>query len=230
MIKFGFECVDNDKPTEGLFLQFRAYLTAGITDNHQAAYNTFKYMGRGEDFFIYQGFTRTINFSFRVAVENHQDLTNLYKKLNALASQVYPDYSKGGIMRTSLTRVTVGDYIYRMPGFIESVSITVNQDSSWEINEGNQVPHYLDVAISFKPIHDKIPERVKLTNLGQPNSILHNRADDYQNSPLNQDFYLSQVGVLTQVEQTRRRRSEERDKRRNKKAEAEMIEYIRSMI
>jgi hypothetical protein len=161
MIKFGFECISNDNPTSGLFLQFRAYLTNGITDSNQASLNAFKYMGRGEDFFVYQGFTRTINFSFRVAVENRQDLVPLYDKINALVSQTYPDYSDGGVMRTSLTKVTVGDYIYRMPGFLESVNVTVNQDSSWEIQEGYQMPHYVDVNITFRPIHKEIPKRVK---------------------------------------------------------------------
>jgi hypothetical protein len=189
MIKFGFECIDNDNPFLGVFLQFRAYLTSGITDNHQAAYNAFKYMGRGEDFFIYQGYSRTIGFGFRVAVENPKDLVPLYNKLNALASQVYPDYSQGGVMRTSVTRVTVGDYLYRVPGFIESVNITVNQDSSWEINDGYQLPHYLDVQIAFKPIHETMPTRVTGNNI--PNSIIYNRRDVSESGPnqLNDDFY-----------------------------------------
>ena len=161
VIKFGFECISNDNPVSGLFLQFRAYLTNGITDNNQAIYQNFKYLGRGEDFFIYQGFTRTIGFSFRMAVENRQDLVPLYDKLNALVSQTYPDYSENGVMRTSLTRVTVGDYIYRMPGFLESVNVTVNQDSSWEIQNNYQMPHYVDVAVTFRPIHEEIPKKVK---------------------------------------------------------------------
>jgi hypothetical protein len=164
MIKFGFECINNDNPSLGMFLQFRAYLTNGITDSNQASLNSFKYMGRGEDFFVYQGFTRTMAFSFRIAVENSQDLESLYNKLNALVSQVYPDYSKGGVMRTSLTRITIGDYIYRMPGLLESINVTVNQDSPWEIENGNQMPHYVDVAVTFRPIHEEVPVRVKNDN------------------------------------------------------------------
>lgn len=174
MIKFGFECVNNDVPSEGLFLQFRAYLTSGITDGHQAGFNSFKYLGRGDDFHVYQGFSRTIGFSFRVAVEHSEDIRNVYNRINALASQVYPDYSQNGVMRTSVTRVTVGDYLYRVPGFIESVSITVNQDSSWEISEGLQLPHYLDVTISFKPIHEFLPERVTNKNYGNVNRLIYN--------------------------------------------------------
>jgi hypothetical protein len=177
-------------------------------------------MGRGEDFFIYQGYSRTIGFGFRVAVENPKDLVPLYNKLNALASQVYPDYSQGGVMRTSVTRVTVGDYLYRVPGFIESVNITVNQDSSWEINDGYQLPHYLDVQIAFKPIHETMPTRVTGNNI--PNSIIYNRRDVSESGPnqLNDDFYKKEARDLTQKEIRRINRKEKRDNNRIKREEA----------
>jgi hypothetical protein len=110
-------------------------------------------------------------------------------------------------MRTSITRVTIGDYIYRMPGFIESVNITVNQDSSWEIEDGSQLPHYLDVAITFKPIHDKIPKRVTDKNIFDGNSIIYNTTgSSVLLQPLNKDFYLNDARTLTQAEIRRMRR------------------------
>jgi len=215
LIKFGFECINNNNPALGIFIQFRAYLTNGLTDNHQGTYNSFKYLGRGEDFFIYQGYSRTIGFGFRVAAENPRDLVPLYNKLNALASQVYPDYSDSGVMRTSVTRVTIGDYLYRVPGFIESVNITINPDSSWEINNGYQLPHYLDVQISFKPIHETMPERV--VDPGSPNSIIYNRDMD-RNGPdaLNVDFYDTEP--IRESEKVARRRKRQQTRNNNKAA------------
>jgi len=169
LIKFGFECIENDDPDNALFLQFRAFLTAGLTDNHQASYNTFKYIGRGEDFFTYQGFSRTVGFSFRLAVFSRSEMSRVYEKLNLLVSQVYPDYSANGIMRSSLVRVTVGDYLYRVPGFLESVNVNIDQMSSWEIDDGEQLPHYLDVQVTFRPIHDILPK--KTTYASQTNII-----------------------------------------------------------
>jgi hypothetical protein len=206
MIKFGFECINNDEQNKNLFLQFRAYLTNGITDGNQATYNSFKYVGRGEDFFVYQGFSRTVSFGFRMAVENSEDLAPLYKKLNALVSQVYPDYSTGGVMRTSLTRVTVGDYLYRVPGFIENVNVTINQDSSWEIEDGYQLPHYADVAITFRPIHEEIPTRVTQKNVGNKNAILYNTVTDNPNpKSLNASFYEKPQTAATDKSIRRRR-------------------------
>lgn len=167
LIKFVFEAISNDAPTYSTAIFFRAFLTAGINDNNSAQLNAFKYIGRGENFYTYQGFDRTIGFSFRVAAQSKEELRPLYNKLNMLMSQVYPDYSpKQGIMRAPVIRVTVGDYLYRVPGFIESINFTVDNNTPWEINlendqSGNiaQLPQVVDVTISFKPILDVLPKR-----------------------------------------------------------------------
>lgn len=164
LIKFGFECISNDNPEYSLFLQFRAFLTSGLTDNHQAQWNAFKYMGRGEDFYTYEGFSRDISLSFRIAAGSEEEMNPLYEKLRALQSQVYPDYSsKTKFMRAPITRLTVGDYLFRMPGILESVNVTISNEASWEINEGQQLPHFLDVSISFKPISESLPQRKTAT-------------------------------------------------------------------
>jgi hypothetical protein len=62
-------------------------------------------------------------------------------------------------MRAPLVKITVGDYLYRMPGFIESINVTVDNGATWEIEEGQQLPQYLDVAVSFKPIFKDLPRR-----------------------------------------------------------------------
>jgi hypothetical protein len=163
IIKFGFECISNDDPTQSTFLQFRAYLTSGISDSNQASWANIKYIGRGEDFFTYQGFTRSISFSFRVAAQSEAELKPIYNKLNFLVSQVYPDYSlTKGIMRGSVVKLTIGDYFYRMPGILESVNLSMGQETSWDITDGQQLPHFVDVNISFKPILNELPRRATL--------------------------------------------------------------------
>jgi hypothetical protein len=167
-IKLAFECLSNDNTSVSTALVFRALLTNGFTDNNAATLTPLRYMGRGEEFFTYQGFTRDISFSFKIAAFSRQELRPLYNKLNYLISQVYPDYSgNSGIMRAPIVKVTLGDYLYRVPGFLQSVNVTVDNSTSWEINlendtSGNvvqELPHVLEVAISFKPIHDVLPQR-----------------------------------------------------------------------
>jgi len=174
-IKFGFECVDNDHPNNYVALIFRVLLSNGFTDSNSAVLNSFRYYGRGEEFYTYQGFSRSISFSFKVAAFSASELQPLYNKLNYLISQVYPDYSTNGnqTMRAPLVKITLGDYLYRVPGFLENVNITVDNSIPWEINIDDdpslqELPHVLDVSITFKPIHDILPSRStpdSITNL-----------------------------------------------------------------
>jgi hypothetical protein len=170
IIKFGFECIDNDNPEFSVALMFRAFLDGQIADNHSAEYNSFKYLGRGETFRTYQGFDRSIGFSFKIFTQTRSEMLPLYRKLNQLISQVYPDYSsKYNLMRGNVVKVTIGDYIYRMPGFLENVNVTIdNSNTPWEIvlNEGGgvdddvrQLPHMVTVQCSFKPILNILPRK-----------------------------------------------------------------------
>lgn len=182
LIKFQFETVEVDSPDQKVgaagasLLVFRAFLT-GIQDQHAANYTPVKYVGRGENFYAYDGFTRTLSFNFKIAPQTRQEMRPLYRKLNYLVSQLYPDYQDfvmtngksllgNGFMRAPLTRLTIGDYIVRQPGFFTSMNITIPDDSPWEIAFNNtldddmlELPHVLEVACSFTPIHDFLPRR-----------------------------------------------------------------------
>ena len=166
IIKFGFECMSNDRPGDSVLLLFRAFLTNGFTDNNTAVLNSFRYAGRGEEFHTYQGFTRSISFSFKIVAFSRADMNGNYSKLNQLISQVYPDYSPlKNVMRAPVVKVTIGDYLYRVPGFLESVNVTVDNAHPWEIKlsedetDVQQLPMILDVSISFKPIQNILPRR-----------------------------------------------------------------------
>jgi hypothetical protein len=189
IIKFVFEAIDNNNPQQSWAIFFRAMLS-GFSDNHQASINAFKYQGRGEDFYTYQGVSRAISFSFKIAVGTEQEQKPLYTKLNHLISQVYPDYSQDlGIMRAPVVRLTIGDYLYRVAGMLESVNITIDDNSSWEIASSDnikQLPHIVNVQCSFKPIQDFLPRRENMYNTNVP-------FIGEQNSSENKD-YLSILG------------------------------------
>lgn len=173
IIKFAFEAISNDNPSKTTALVFRAFLS-GISDNHSADYNSFRYLGRGENFRTYQGFDRTVNFSFKIFAQSRPELRPMYEKLNYLTSQVYPDYSPStSAMRAPIVKLTIGDYLYRTPGVLESINITIEDDTSWEIaslagekqsRAVGELPHYINVTVSFKPIMDILPRRAQELN------------------------------------------------------------------
>ena len=168
IIKFAFECMSNDNPGMAVALVFRAFLDGQISDSNGAEYSSFKYLGRGETFRVYQGFNRSISFTFKIAAQSRQEMSPLYTKLNHLLSQLYPDYSPyTNIMRGNVVKLTIGDYIYRMPGYLENINITIdNGNTPWEImlkgveeNDMAQLPQFVTVACTFIPIMDILPRR-----------------------------------------------------------------------
>jgi len=180
IVKFVFEAIENNRPSTSWAIFFRAMIN-GFSDSHQASINSFKYQGRGEDFYTYQGVSRNISFGFKIAVESSTELQPLYTKLNHLVSQVYPDYSPTyGVMRAPMIRLTIGDYLYRVAGMLENVNITIDDNAPWDINyfeNTKQLPQIINVQCTFKPIQDFVPRRVNDANINVP--FMTNSEEDY---------------------------------------------------
>ena len=129
-IKFRFEVIT---PEDTTLLFFRAFLTQ-FDDSYQGSWDSTKYLGRAENFYTYQGFERSINIGFNIAAATRAEMKPLYRKMAALASVTAPTYGNDGrFMRGTIAKVTVGDYIYEVPGIIESVNYTWNTNYNWEI-------------------------------------------------------------------------------------------------
>jgi hypothetical protein len=173
IIKFYIAVLNNDNPEKKTFIHFRAYLNE-FSDNYGASWDSFKYMGRGEDFYKYNGFSRDISLGFDILVGSRAELFPMYDKLNYLASIMAPDYSKSGFMRGNIIQLTVGDYINDVYGVLSGINYSVSQESSWEIakkDDGGkdentaELPLLINVGgFSFKPIHNFVPSTVSSTS------------------------------------------------------------------
>lgn len=168
LVRFRFEAIRTNNPSNVDVMAFRAFLD-DFGDSYTGNWNSFKYNGRGEEFFTYQGFKRTFNISFKIAAQSREEMKPLYRKLNYLVSNTAPDYSSDGRMRGPLMRLCVGAYMDRTPGFINSINIKWQKDYPFEIAisnpEGKEdrdmhvLPHVLDVQCQFTPIHDFVPRK-----------------------------------------------------------------------
>jgi hypothetical protein len=184
LCKFRIAVIDNNSPNFKTFMHFRAFL-GPMSDSYTAKWGAFNYLGRGEDFYTYNGFTRTISLSWTVAAQSKQELIPMYKKLNYLASSLTPDYGPSangsGYMRGNLVQLTVGGYLYEQPGFITSLTYDIQEDTPWEIginsNElgGNdpsvkELPHIIRVTgFNFTPIQTFLP-RLQVNGFGINNN------------------------------------------------------------
>lgn len=177
IIKFRIEFLDNDlATTQTDVLAFRAYLN-DFNDGMNAKWDSYRYMGRGEEFYVYNGFTRDIGVDFTIYAHSPEEMRPIYQKLNYLISSFAPDYNDFNKMRGNIGYLTVGDYLYRQPGIFTDIKLSGMLDSNWEIalaepegdeKEGDEkdgmqyeVPKHIKVNLSFKPIHNFLPRKVK---------------------------------------------------------------------
>jgi len=179
LVKFRIAVIDNNNPRKKTFIHFRAFIDQ-LSDSYNAEWNGERYLGRGEQFYRYNGFTRTINLGWTVAAQSRPELIPQYQKLNYLASSLAPDYSKEtGYMRGNLVELSIGAWCFNQPGIIQSMTLDVPQESPWEIglsinpdenvenrgtdtlrtsNAVKELPHIVKVTnFTFIPIHKFVP-------------------------------------------------------------------------
>ena len=179
LVKFRFEVINSDNNGKNTVLVFRALIDS-IDDNHSADWTTTNYIGRGEPFYNYLGSQRSVNISFKVAAMTRHELKPIYNKLNNLISTTAPTYNKDGFMRGTFTKLTVGSFFYELPGFVESLDLSWNTTYPWEIamtepdvpdsdDDVQELPMVLDVSLSFRPVHNFIPETGNKPFLTNPN-------------------------------------------------------------
>lgn len=175
LVKFAISVIDT-KMNNVKNIHFRAFLDQ-INDTFSADWNPTKYIGRGENFYTYNGFNRKVSLSWTVAAQSKIELIPMYKKLNYLASICAPNYSENGYMQGNIVKLTVGGYFYNQPGIITGFSYQMNDDNAtWEIgindsfnNFGNddsvkELPHLIKVTgFNFIPIHEFVPKLQELS-------------------------------------------------------------------
>jgi hypothetical protein len=177
LVKFRIGVIDNKNPTYKTYIHFRAFIDT-MSDNYSADWQAQKFMGRGENFYRYNGFDRSVSLSWTVVAQSKQELIPMYQKLNYLASVCAPDYSDLGYMRGNLITLTIGGYLYEQVGIMKGITYDIPQESPWEIaipsseastdssntsgflsdKSVKELPHMIKVSgFQFIPIHDFVP-------------------------------------------------------------------------
>jgi hypothetical protein len=152
-VHFAFHDTVNKK-----HIQFRAILGA-ITDTIRPEWDPIKYLGRPDQVYMYKGAIRNINFTFKIAAFTKQELIFGWEKLNYLVGLAYPSkYQEGGIgggqMVAPLVKLTIGGMFVKTPGLINNISLTVPDQSPWDINPNLELPKYVEASVDFQYIGD----------------------------------------------------------------------------
>jgi len=202
IIKFRIKVLDNNvRPdpagnSAGVYIIFRAYIN-NIRRGVISKWDPYKYVGRGESFYAYDGVTETITISFTIAASSRMEMKPLYQKLNYLISSLAPDY-KDNLMRGNISELTVGDFILFQPGIITNLDMIIDEDSNWEIainelEQGSDVdmhelPQLIKCTMTFIPIYNFLVRKsseapfIGIDGLREPNKPLKQWLKDSSNT------------------------------------------------
>jgi hypothetical protein len=224
LLNININVYNNDaQPTSPQYytkISFKGYLTS-MDDTYTADWDTYKYVGRGENFYKYKGFGRSVSLGFDVVALSRADVIPNYQKLNTLAGLLSPDYSNAGIMRGNFISLTIGDYFVNTPGIIKGVSFAPVFEGGWDINRdengvnisydeivnnnyltpgsNESLPLYTGVlpklikvtGFNFIPVHNFIP-RINQAYIGR--NYINNNWD--KEEKIGSKYYTSSPGNL----------------------------------
>jgi hypothetical protein len=133
-------------------IPFRAMLTS-LAETVATQYNDQRYIGRIERNIVYLGANRGITFGLYVHSWASAELKTNWRKLNSLTGLTFPSrYSADGFMVPPLVKLTIGNLYVDQPGYISNLTNTVEEGTSWEIDEDSQVPFTIKVDVQFELI------------------------------------------------------------------------------
>lgn len=146
----------------GNVLVFRAMIT-GISETVNSSFDEISYSGRPDKAYNYSGATSQLTFSFRVYPMSVPEFEVQWEKLNYLKGLNYPSRflpARGGgsYMSPPLLRLTIGDMYRKRPGFFNSFTLNIDEQSTWELDEDiGRLPRLIDINVGYTFIENDIP-------------------------------------------------------------------------
>ena len=159
------------------YIFFRAYVDS-INENLSPEWSPQNYIGRSEPVFVYGRAERVISLNLTLFAQTRSELDKIYLKMNKLTSLCYPEYAEDTFLSTTLNTVKTrmkpplmklrfGDLFGKtlsnngqdggLTGFLESLSYSIPDSATYETENNAKVPKYIQVAISYKVLHDEPP-------------------------------------------------------------------------
>ena len=127
----------------------------GLNDTFSPDYASERYVGRPDQVWVYQGTNREISFDFSVAAMSRQQLLVVWEKINYLTGLTYPNWVTQGNtsrMQAPFISLTIGDMYNRMPGYLNGLTYDIEDNATWDTEEGYQLPKIVNINCTFTHI------------------------------------------------------------------------------
>lgn len=156
----------------------------GITETVSPSWNSHKFLGNPYQFYTYSQIERSVSFNLQIYTSSPLELATNWEKLSNLTQMTYPSIQSNGLVSPPIIDFTLGNIYQQKIGFIDSLSYTIPDDSTWETEiNGAKLPKFIDVSLSIKFIEDASSVNA-LYGIEKSRSALKsindsNRANDY---------------------------------------------------
>lgn len=133
-------------------IPFRAFIS-NPNESVTPEFHDTRYIGRIERNVVYTGVQRDLNFQLHVYAFSESEMPKIWEKINYMTGLCYPaNYEGNGFLVPPFIKLTLGDYYRDQPGYIRSITYTITDDTSWNIDPGFQAPLGILMNITFSVI------------------------------------------------------------------------------
>lgn len=139
------------------YLQFSAVLN-NINESVSPEYSEQRYLGRPDKYYVYNGVDRDVSLEFTLYPHSKDEMPFLMEKLNYLVGLCYPQYSETGMMIAPQADLTIGDMFRDQPGYIQTLSINVQDNTTWE-TDLFQFPKHITANLTFRYFGKHVPHQ-----------------------------------------------------------------------
>ena len=153
-------------------VRFRATIS-GLTETFTPSWESNKFVGNPFNFYTYNSIERSVTFTFKVFSLNYSEHKKAWARLSFLSSLVYPQsYVNKNYVTPPFIKFTLGDMYKEKAAFIESLTYTVDDNSTWEIGLKQDVATNVDTNYIFGKTSARKASSTDPQNPGEGSYIL----------------------------------------------------------
>jgi len=128
---------------------FRATIT-GLNETVSPTWTSSNFAGNPYNFYTFNTIERSTSFNLKVFCMNKDELISMWDKIQSLTKLAYPSIG-AEYANSPLIEFRIGDIYNNKTGFIESLTYTIPDDSTWETDgEQGYLPKVVDIALGIK--------------------------------------------------------------------------------
>ena len=154
----------------------------GLTETTTPSWDSSKFLGNPFNLYTYSGVERSVSFNLQLFSLNANELVSNWEKLKFLTYLCYPTAYQDdriGYVVPPFIKFTLGNMYNQKDGFVESLSYTIPDNSTWETGDGTppadneyiqkfnvteltpadlkgyKLPKFIDVALTIKFVEQR---------------------------------------------------------------------------